>query len=86
MTNSDFRRFGELMTQSHASMRDDFEITTVNIDLIGESTVRHGALGVYSMQFEDRERSAQSSNCIRKLGRNITTTCSHTVNFLHWGR
>ncbi|QCB52076.1 galactokinase [Rhodococcus sp. PAMC28707] len=45
LTTGDFRRVGELMTQSHASMRDDFEITTLNIDLIVESAVRHGALG-----------------------------------------
>ncbi|KAA0024773.1 galactokinase [Antrihabitans cavernicola] len=42
---SDFRRVGELMNQSHASMRDDFEITTPHIDLIADSAVRHGALG-----------------------------------------
>lgn len=41
----DFRKFGELMTQSHASMRDDFEITTAHVDLIANSAVRHGALG-----------------------------------------
>lgn len=41
----DFGRVGELMTQSHASMRDDFEITTPHIDLIADSAVRHGALG-----------------------------------------
>ncbi|WP_072804222.1 galactokinase [Rhodococcoides yunnanense] len=45
LTNKNFRRVGELMTQSHASMRDDFEITTPHIDLIAESAVRHGALG-----------------------------------------
>lgn len=41
----DFGRVGELMVFSHASMRDDFEITTAHIDLIAESLVRHGALG-----------------------------------------
>ncbi|MCZ4080113.1 galactokinase [Rhodococcus sp. H36-A4] len=41
----DFRKVGELMTQSHASMRDDFEITTAHVDLIADSAVRHGALG-----------------------------------------
>ena len=33
------------MTASHASMRDDFEITTAQIDLIAETAVRAGALG-----------------------------------------
>ena len=33
------------MTASHASMRDDFEITTAHIDLIADTAVRSGALG-----------------------------------------
>ena len=45
MASGDFRRVGTLMDQSHASMRDDFEITTPHIDLIAESLGVHGALG-----------------------------------------
>ncbi|MDJ0395094.1 galactokinase [Rhodococcus sp. G-MC3] len=45
MSAGDFRRVGDLMIRSHASMRDDFEITTPHIDLIAESLVEHGALG-----------------------------------------
>ncbi|SNS97536.1 galactokinase [Rhodococcoides kyotonense] len=45
LTAGGFRRVGDLMTLSHASMRDDFEITTPHIDLIADSAVRHGALG-----------------------------------------
>lgn len=45
LTAGGFRRVGDLMNQSHASMRDDFEITTPHIDLIADSAVRHGALG-----------------------------------------
>lgn len=45
MAEGDLNRVGELMTRSHVSMRDDFEITTAHIDLIAESAVRHGALG-----------------------------------------
>jgi galactokinase len=42
---SDFIAVGELLTASHASMRDDFEITTDHIDLIADTAVRAGALG-----------------------------------------
>ncbi|MGW4099120.1 galactokinase [Mycobacterium sp. NPDC004974] len=45
MQSSDFAAVGELWTASHASMRDDFEITTPNLDLIAETAVRAGALG-----------------------------------------
>ncbi|AYJ50602.1 galactokinase [Rhodococcus sp. P1Y] len=45
LNSSDFGRVGQLMTASHASMRDDFEITTEHIDLIADSLVRQGALG-----------------------------------------
>ena len=39
------RRGGKILTDSQASMRDDFEITTEHIDLIADTAVRAGALG-----------------------------------------
>lgn len=45
MGSSDFATVGELWTASHASMRDDFEITTPHLDLIAATAVRAGALG-----------------------------------------
>ncbi|KZS70363.1 galactokinase [Mycobacterium kansasii] len=42
---SDFAEAGRLLTASHASMRDDFEITTEHLDLIADTAVRSGALG-----------------------------------------
>lgn len=36
---------GRLLTESHASMRDDFGITTAQIDLIAEAALQAGALG-----------------------------------------
>ena len=41
----DFGAAGRLFTASHASMRDDFEITTEHIDLIADAAVAAGALG-----------------------------------------
>ncbi len=43
--NSDFVEAGRIMTASHVSMRDDFEITTGHIDLIADTAVGAGALG-----------------------------------------
>jgi galactokinase len=43
--DSDFTEAGRIFTASHASMRDDFEITTEHIDLIADAAVRAGALG-----------------------------------------
>ncbi len=43
--DSDFAEAGRIFTASHASMRDDFEITTEHIDLIADTAVRAGALG-----------------------------------------
>ncbi|MEE6135320.1 galactokinase [Mycobacterium sp. 050128] len=45
LRDSDFTAAGRLMTDSHASMRDDFEITTEHLDLIADTAVRAGALG-----------------------------------------
>ncbi|AQT78885.1 galactokinase [Mycolicibacterium litorale] len=42
---ADFDGAGALMSDSHRSMRDDFEITTPQIDLIAETAVAAGALG-----------------------------------------
>ncbi|WP_406817119.1 galactokinase [Mycobacterium sp. M23085] len=43
--DSDYAEAGRIFTASHASMRDDFEITTERIDLIADTAVRAGALG-----------------------------------------
>jgi len=42
---SDYNEAGRLFNASHASMRDDFDITTARIDLIAEAAVGAGALG-----------------------------------------
>lgn len=41
----DFAAAGALFTASHASMRDDFEITTEHLDVIVDAAVAAGALG-----------------------------------------
>ncbi|MCS6802157.1 MAG: galactokinase [Chloroflexota bacterium] len=41
----DLIRFGELMNQSHQSLRDDFEVSTPEIDLLVEAARAAGALG-----------------------------------------
>jgi galactokinase len=43
--HSDFAAAGELWTASHASMRDNFEITTPHLDLIAATAVQAGAFG-----------------------------------------
>ena len=43
--DSDFTDAGRIFTASHASMRDDFEITTEHIDLIADAATHAGALG-----------------------------------------
>ena len=43
--DSDYASAGRIFTASHASMRDDFAITTRNIDLIADTAVGAGALG-----------------------------------------
>ena len=45
LTSGDLKTFGSLMTQSHASMRDDFDITLPKIDNLVEDAVKLGALG-----------------------------------------
>jgi galactokinase len=45
LADSNFGEAGRIFNSSHASMRDDFEITTENIDLIADTAVRAGALG-----------------------------------------
>lgn len=45
LADRDFTAAGRLLSASHDSMRDDFEITTAQIDLIVDSAVRAGALG-----------------------------------------
>ena len=41
----DWSRVGELFTTSHASMRDDFEISCPELDAVVDTALDHGALG-----------------------------------------
>ncbi|OBG62988.1 MULTISPECIES: galactokinase [unclassified Mycobacterium] len=45
LRDADFGEAGRIFNASHASMRDDFEITTQHIDLIADTAVGAGALG-----------------------------------------
>lgn len=45
LASADFAAVGALWNASHASMRDDFEITTPHLDLIAATAVQAGALG-----------------------------------------
>ncbi|MFG1933322.1 galactokinase [Mycobacterium sp. NPDC048908] len=45
LESADYTTMGRLFTESQASMRDDFEITTDHIDLIADTAVAAGALG-----------------------------------------
>lgn len=45
LTDNDISKFGALMTQSHNSMRDDFDITLPAIDALVKDAVEFGAKG-----------------------------------------
>jgi galactokinase len=45
LRRNDFRTVGELFLQSHASMRDDFEISVAELDTAVDAAVAAGALG-----------------------------------------
>jgi galactokinase len=45
LEESDLPAVGRLLSQSHASMRDDFEITTPALDLAVDVALREGVLG-----------------------------------------
>lgn len=42
---ADFEAFGARLTESHASLRDDFEVSCVELDVVVETCLAHGALG-----------------------------------------
>jgi galactokinase len=43
--DADFKNLGRLMNESHVSMRDDFEISTDELDLAVEAAITSGAVG-----------------------------------------
>jgi len=45
LRKKDMKTLGKLMNESHASMRDDFEITVPKVDALVEDAVKFGALG-----------------------------------------
>lgn len=42
---NDLKTFGELMNESHKSLRDDYEVTGVELDVLAETAWEEGALG-----------------------------------------
>ncbi|RIH88142.1 Galactokinase [Meiothermus luteus] len=45
LEEGDVGRFGELMLASHTSLRDDYEVSTPELDRLVEVELRHGAVG-----------------------------------------
>jgi galactokinase len=45
LNNNDFAHFGRLMYASHASLRDDYEVSTPELDAFVETAKEHGASG-----------------------------------------
>jgi galactokinase len=45
LNNKDFGHFGRLMYASHASLRDDYEVSTPELDTFVETARQHGATG-----------------------------------------
>ena len=45
LKESDFQEFGRLMYTSHASLRDDYEVSTPELDTFVETAQQHGARG-----------------------------------------
>jgi galactokinase len=45
LNNDDFTHFGRLMYASHASLRDDYEVSTPELDTFVETAKQHGARG-----------------------------------------
>ena len=41
----DYPRVGELFTASHASLRDDYEVSVAELDTVVDVALAHGALG-----------------------------------------
>ncbi|TNC36499.1 galactokinase [Mumia zhuanghuii] len=41
----DWRQLGQLMTASHASLRDDYDVSAPELDLTVETVLEHGAIG-----------------------------------------
>jgi galactokinase len=45
LNNKDFSRLGELINSSHASLRDDYEVSCPELDLAVDTAISEGALG-----------------------------------------
>lgn len=45
LTARDWRQFGQLMTASHVSLRDDYEVSAPELDVVVDAALENGALG-----------------------------------------
>jgi galactokinase len=45
LRRGDLVRFGQLLQESHASLRDDFDVSTPEVDRVVEQAMARGVLG-----------------------------------------
>jgi len=63
LTEGDIEKFGRLMNESHISLRDDYEVTGIELDTLVEAAWRNGAIG-------SRTTGAGFGGCTVSLVRN----------------
>ncbi|QGN45516.1 galactokinase [Micromonospora sp. WMMC415] len=85
------REIGPLLTASHASMRDDFEITVPEIDTAVETALAAGALGARMtgggfggcvLALVDADRAVAVADAVRHAYAERAFTAPHTVTVL----
>jgi galactokinase len=67
LRESDFAKLGGLLLESHRSLRDDFEVSTPELDALVDCLVSHGALGA-------RLTGAGFGGCVVALGEATSAT------------
>ena len=72
LASGDLAVLGPLLSESHASLRDDYEVSTPELDLLVDILVESGAAGA-------RLTGAGFGGCVVALrtARRRATTCSH---------
>lgn len=74
-----FQAVGDLLTQSHASLRDDFEVSCLELDLAVEASMQAGALGARMMG------GGFGGSAIALIARNLIEDLREKVDQFYFG-
>lgn len=87
LSNNDIIEFGKLLTKSHTSLKEDYEVTGIELDTLVDSALHYGAIGArmtgagFGGCAISLVHSSQVDELIEKVSQHYEKTIGYTASF-----